>query len=256
MHQGNAANFALNALLAEGGELLLRIDDLDRGRFRPEYLSDIFRVVDWLGIKVTEGPLDPDDFEENWSQVHRLPRYGEALDQLRNHPLVYACPCTRKELTEGRHAHNCLSAKHSLDKDGVAWRINTREVPTVIIPDLMAGAAFEISLREAMPDFVIRRKNGVPSYQLACTVDDLDQEVNRIGRGRDLLPSTAAQSLLSDLLGFAPLFDRAQFVHHPLVLSGEGGKLSKSAGASGVAGLEDENSVQEIIKIARSWLMK
>jgi len=74
LHFGNAANFALNALLAQrtDGQLLLRIDDLDRARFREEYLVDIFRVIDWLGIEVTDGPTDPLDFHAYWSQEHRL----------------------------------------------------------------------------------------------------------------------------------------------------------------------------------------
>ncbi|MBB4080358.1 glutamyl/glutaminyl-tRNA synthetase [Lewinella aquimaris] len=239
LHAGNAANFAANALLAEreGLDLLLRIDDLDRARFRPEYLQDVFDVLAWLKIAPTIGPKDPVDFERNWSQERRMPLYVAALESLRTRApaQVFACPCSRAQLAEEGHAFACPDARIPLDREGVAWRIDTRKT----------------ELHERMPDFVIRKKNGRPSYQLACTVDDRHFGITACARGEDLRDSTAAQALLSDLLGYPPLRERVRFLHHPLLLN-KGEKLSKRQGATGVR--EWGVSREEIFAIAREWI--
>lgn len=244
----------LNALLAAEGELLLRIDDLDRGRFRPEYLDDVFRVIDWLGITITEGPKDSEDFEQNWSQRHRMKLYNAALDDLRREERLFACPCTRRELADGDHIHGCLAGRVDLDSPGVAWRINTRELGLISIPDQVRTSNFRVDLHGEIPDFVVRTKAGQPSYQLACTVDDQFFAVNTVGRGQDLLPSTAAQSVLSGMLGYESLFERITFVHHPLIAEVDGEKLSKSAGARGVSAMFSELSPQDVFRMAEDWL--
>ncbi|MCP9234790.1 glutamate--tRNA ligase family protein [Lewinella sp. JB7] len=239
LHLGNAANFAANALLARrwGLDLLLRIDDLDRARFRPEYLQDIFDVLEWLGIAPTVGPRDPADFAAHWSQERRMPLYVAALETLRSRARahVFACPCSRTELADGVHAHDCLNANISLSEAGVAWRINTRGTP----------------LHASIPDFVVRKKNGRPSYQLACTVDDRHFGVTACARGEDLRDSTAAQAMVSDLLGYPKLAERIRFIHHPLLTVG-GEKLSKSQGAAGVR--DGGMSQEEIFAIAEGWI--
>lgn len=241
LHAGNAANFAANALLAErtGTGLLLRIDDLDRARFRPEYLEDVFTVLDWLEIRPTCGPVDATDFAARWSQETRMPLYHDALEFLRTPDLVgtrlFACPCSRRELAGGTHAYDCPTAGIPLDAPDVAWRINTRGT----------------DLHTVMPDFAIRKKDGRPSYQLACTVDDYHYGITRCARGEDLRPSTLAQGLLSDLLRYPSLTERTHFVHHPLLRVGEE-KLSKRQGAPGVR--EGGLSRREIFAIARRWL--
>lgn len=254
LHRGNAANFALNARLAgSAGRLYLRIDDLDRARFREEYLVDIFRIIEWLGITVTDGPGSPADFHARWSQQYRLKDYEEALNRLRSHPLLFACPCSRKEMVQGVHAYGCLSGGVPLEAEGVSWRINTRELASISIPDLVQRKPFTIDLHEKMPDFAVRKKDGKPSYQTACVVDDALFGINRVGRGEDLLASTAAQAVLSDMLGYGNLFDRITFLHHPLVSSPGGGKLSKSAGAKGVSTLENLQP-EDIFNLAEVWM--
>ena len=240
LHLGNAANFAANALLADGGPLLLRIDDLDRARFRPEYLQDVFDVLDWLDIHPTLGPKDASDFEANWSQEYRMPLYYAALDTLRNTgqgTSVFACPCSRKELADGRHVHGCLQGRISPDQADVAWRIDTR------------GTALHLP----MPWFAVRKKDGRPSYQLACTVDDYHYGITACARGEDLRASTAAQALVSDLLGYPNLEQRIHFLHHPL-LTEDGEKISKSQGARSVR--EWGVSRDAVFTIARDWLRK
>ncbi len=122
------------------------------------------------------------------------------------------------------------------------------------IPDLVRPTPFIVDLHQEMPDFVVRKKDGRPSYQPACVVDDVIFNINYVGRGEDLLPSTAAQAVLSEMLGFAPLFERISFVHHPLVTSTDGAKLSKSAGnAEGpIVGTSGEPA--DFFDVARSWL--
>jgi glutamyl/glutaminyl-tRNA synthetase len=221
LHPGNAANFAACALLAEREDipLLLRIDDLDRGRVREAYLQDIFDTLDWLGIQWTMGPTDVADFQQHWSQNHRMGLYAEALHQLRTcvPAQIFACPCSRKDLADGTHAHDCLSRKTSLDRPGVAWRIDTRG----------------LDIHHRMPDFAVKKKDGRPSYQLACTVDDHHFGITHCVRGEDLRDSTLAQSLLSDLLGYRPLHERMTVLHHPL-LTTDGRKLSKTQGDTSV----------------------
>ncbi len=254
LHRGNLANFLLNARLAgRGGRLLLRIDDLDRGRFRQAYLTDIFRVLRQLAIEIDEGPVDERDFAANWSQQHRLASYEEALNMLAKDPLVFACPCSRKQLAEGEHAHNCLKATIDKSTPGVAWRVDTRQLEDVRIPDV-TGKHFEVSLHRAMPDFAIRTKRALPAYQLACTVDDLHYGITDAGRGEDLLASTAAQAVLADRLGYAPLFERIGFVHHPLVTDERGVKMSKRAGQLGEPLAITPALVTELRALAKRWL--
>lgn len=254
LHRGNAANFLLNARLAgAAGRIWLRIDDLDRARFREAYLEDIFRVIGYLGITVTDGPTSPQDFHATWSQEHRIKDYFTALDRLRNHDRLFACPCSRKELATGNHKYGCLQGKISPDAENVAWRINTRNLEPVSIPDLVQAENFTVDLHQAMPDFVVRKKDGRPSYQPACVVDDILFGINTVGRGQDLLPSTAAQAVLSEWLGVGDLFERIRFLHHPLIVDGDGEKLSKSAGAESVSVLGPAFDPENLLKTVDSW---
>ena len=91
LHLGNAFNFLFTWLVCKklNGKLSLRIDDLDQARMRSEYLEDIFRTIDWLGISIDEGPSGPDDHLSNYSQVHRLALYEEAIQGIK----TYLFPC-------------------------------------------------------------------------------------------------------------------------------------------------------------------
>jgi glutamyl/glutaminyl-tRNA synthetase len=156
--------------------------------------------------------------------------YFAALDKLRSNGHLFACPCSRKELATGKHKYSCLQGKVSFDAENVAWRVNTRDLEPITIPDLIQREGFTVDLHQAMPDFAVRRKDGRPAYQPACVVDDVLFSINTVGRGQDLLPSTAAQAVLSKWMGFGDLFERISFIHHPLVTGTNGTKLSKSAG--------------------------
>jgi glutamyl/glutaminyl-tRNA synthetase len=235
LHAGNALNFILAHKLARlaGARLLLRIDDLDADRARAEYLDDIFQSLAWLGITWDEGPKDPDDHWQSWSQALRLDRYMELVEALRRAGHLYACSCTRSSLrqasNDGRYPGTCRDRGLPFDGPDMAWRLHVPEGTTVVVHDLW-GRPRSVDLARAMGDPVLRQRSGMPAYQVASLADDLDRTVTFVVRGADLLPSTACQLYIASLLG---LSDRApgRYLHHGLLTNADGTKLSKSAGA-------------------------
>lgn len=211
------------------GTVALRIDDLDNTRFRPEYLQDIFDTLDFMGLDYDEGPRNPTDFRQNYSQLLRLPAYYALLDSMVQQDMVYACPCSRSQIAavspQGLYPFTCRNERLPLDTPDAAWRIRLPEETVISFYDLLLGNC-TVPLALDMPDFVVRRKDGIPAYQIASVADDLAMGVNLIVRGEDLLLSTAAQLFLARHTD-AVAFTQAQFVHHPLISSG-GNKLSKS----------------------------
>ena len=240
LHLGNAVNFILTWLMVRkaGGMLRLRIDDADCLRAKPEYLEDIFRQLDWLKITWDEGPTGPDDFRSRFSQQLRLERYRSFLAELERLGHLYPCGCSRSTIRQ-------------LAPDGVypgfcrdrAGAFMAGEAQRVRVPE---GSVFrvegqEVALCKAMGDFVLWRKEDLPAYQLVSLVDDLDDRINCIVRGQDLLPSTAAQLFLAGLHG-NNCFAETTFLHHPLVLGEDGRKLSKSDNALSLAALREKES--------------
>ncbi len=213
LHVGNALNFILNALLAKchpNGQVLLRIDDLDTARKRPEYLQDIFQTLDWLGLEWQEGPSGPEELERDWSQLKRLPLYQKTLEQLREKHLVYPCARSRSDLAAGIEAE--IAPELDLDRPMINWRALTP-------PEL------------ELQHFVVRQRNGFPSYQVASLTDDVYFRISHLVRGADLAPSTEAQRWMATELGFLD-FASIPCYHHPLIVLPSGEKLSKSAGAT------------------------
>lgn len=236
LHAGNAFNFLLTERLARatGSALLLRIDDLDAERVRPEYVEDIFVSLEWLGIRIDEGPSGPEDLQRNWSQALRIPRYKSLAQDLRAAGHSYACRCSRAALevftASGGH-HPCRSIRDQVIGSDMAWRLRIPDVCPVQIRDLK-GVGHERDLRSLMQDPVLeQRETGRPAYQLASLADDVDMGVTFLARGEDLLPSTACQIHLATVLGLTS-FTAIRTVHHPLMLRADGRKLSKSEGAS------------------------
>ncbi len=221
LHAGNALNFTLNWLAARlqpGAALLLRIDDLDADRKRPEYVADIFESLRWLGLDWDEGPVSPENFEANWSQTRRIGLYARALAELQATGLVYACAKSRQDLAPfgGHYPIDFRQQNLFLTSPNVAWRMAT-------------PPGFPL------PDFIVRRRDGLPAYQLASLVDDLHFGITHVIRGADLQASTAAQQWLARQLGWTA-FQEINFLHHPLLTDEQGVKLSKSAGAASLQG--------------------
>jgi len=236
LHLGNAVNFLRTWLLVRraGGLLKLRIDDLDSNRCRPEFVEDIFRQLDWLGLDWDEGPSGPEDFHRCHSQRLRWERYREVVEGLRQGGEIFACTCSRKEIQQrspgGLYPGTC---RHLALQPTGSHALRLRVEPG---SGLELGAQ-ALDLSRALGDFVIWRRDDQPAYQLASLVDDLDDRINLLVRGEDLLISTAAQLYLAAKLG-RPEFARASFIHHPLLLGSAGRKLSKSDDALSLAALQ------------------
>lgn len=231
LHTGNLYNFLISWIWARinGGSVLLRIDDLDSERMRPEYLSDIFRKLEWLGLDWDIGPTGPDDFQKNWSQRHRAYLYIQILEELREKGLVFACDCSRKKL-DGFEVYpgNCLHKNLSLDGRECSWRIRL-ETPLILgFEDLELGWVQQ-DLRETSGSFVVRRRDAIPAYQIASLADDLHFQITHIARGKDLLNSTFMQLYLAEHL-YIQTFAKCIFWHHELIHDKGGKKISKSAG--------------------------
>jgi glutamyl-tRNA synthetase len=229
LHEGNLLSFAFTRLLTDAyhGQLLLRIDDVDAERVRPAYIEDIFHSLKKFGLHWEKGPVSPEDFAQMWSQQHALHRYKHALDRLAESNLVYACHCSRQQRFAGTPCH-CLQEFLPLNTPDAAWRIQVPAGTHITWHDGLLGEV-QIDLSATMGDFVVRRKNQWPAYQVASLSDDLHYGINLVVRGEDLANSTAAQLYLSHCLHL-PSFADTLFFHHPLLYNSAGQKLSKSAG--------------------------
>ncbi|MBS1581972.1 MAG: hypothetical protein JST66_07210 [Bacteroidetes bacterium] len=243
LHAGNGASFLLawQAARAAGGDVLLRIDDLDAERVRPEYIADIFGTLGWLGIHPDRGPADAADFDAHWSQRLRIPRYLELVDRLRSGGHLYACGCSRKDIasrgaTEGYDGH-CRLRGLSFDAPEVAWRLRIPEGTTAQWTEWAHGRR-SLDLARAMGDPVVRQRDGRPAYQVASLADDNDFGITFVVRGEDLLPSTACQLYIASLLEL-PDPGAATFMHHPLLRDAGGEKLAKSRGAGSLRALRE-----------------
>ena len=256
LHLGNAVNFVLTWLLTRqgapgpaGGTLHLRIDDLDRARLRPAYLDNIFRVIDWLGIDYDHGPTGPDDFLRHHSQLLHLPEYNRVLRRLAQHAgLVRASQRTRTGEAD---------AFVPLETPGAAWRAQVPAGTEMLFADVWQGET-RVPLGALMPDFVIRKKDGVAAYQVASVVDDLRLGTTLIVRGLDLQPSTAAQLWLAGQLSETAAFNTSQirFFHHPLLTNAAGQKLSKSQQLPVDAGILAQNQGKQAVFQAATELLK
>lgn len=240
LHLGNVASFLYTMRLARrhGWKVLLRIDDLDRARYRRRYLEDIFRVIEALKLPIDAGPSTVGEQEKDWSQQQRLPLYRATWEQLRQQGLLFACACSRRAIraasADGGYPGTCRGRALPLASGPpLAWRLRSTPGP-VALPDLQ-GTPQPAPLPASLRDFIVRRRDGLPAYQLASLADDLHFGINRIVRGADLHGSSLAQWQLQELLGQP--WSGARFVHHPLLLGPGGQKLAKSQKAAPVTAL-------------------
>lgn len=220
-----------------GMKILLRIDDIDAARKRSDYVEDIFHTLDWLQIPIDIGPSSPDEFEQNWSQHHRLPLYEQTLHSLAASGRVYGCPHSRAEIaaasTDGQYPLALRAGAMPLSQPETPWRLRTESGEPGTTTAFRPQQPFDLQQIEiqdvfaTMRDFVVRRRDGLPAYQICSIADDAHFGVTHVIRGADLLPSTAAQTVLQRLL---KLPETACW-HHPLIWGPDGQKLSKSAGA-------------------------
>ncbi len=243
LHLGNILSFAITAYLAKqrGAGILLRIDDFDRERTVEKYVQDIFDTLNFMEIPWDEGPRNFSQYEREYSQVHRTEMYQKALQALRGAGNVFACDCSRSKIAainaDSRYPGTCRNRGLSLDADNVSWRLFTGECEIAV--KTIDGRLIHKLFPAGMNDFIVRKKDGLASYQLTSVLDDQYFGVDLVVRGEDLWPSTLAQICLS---GFLPgnSFEDTAFYHHHLLMDNTGEKLSKSEGAVSVQYLRKE----------------
>jgi glutamyl-Q tRNA(Asp) synthetase len=224
LHLGHVLNaiYVWRTAREAGGRVLLRIEDHDRVRSRPEFESAILEDLDWLGFRA-DG--------EMVRQSGRGEIYERALEPLRAQGRVYACACSRSEIGSGRYPGTCRE-KRLPEGRGLGLRVRMDDTverfddcrlgPQEQRPDGQCG------------DLLVRDRDGNWTYQFAVVVDDWIQGVNLVIRGEDLLDSTGRQIQLARHLGReAP----PRFLHHELIMKSPSQKLSKSDGDTGVRDL-------------------
>ncbi len=238
LHLGNILSFAITAVVARetGAKILLRIDDIDPLRTSKAYVQDIFNTLNFLQIPWDEGPRNIEEFEDAYSQTHRMHNYNKAIETLRVNGLIYACNCSRKQLNEHHleTGYHCDCKKHQipLSSENINWRLIADNNAEISVKNLN-GELIKTVLPADMHNVIIRKKDGLPSYQLTSVVDDLFFGIDLVIRGEDLWPSTLVQHQLAAILGGND-FGKTTFYHHPLLMEAPDKKLSKSAGATSV----------------------
>jgi glutamyl-tRNA synthetase/glutamyl-Q tRNA(Asp) synthetase len=232
-----------------GGRVILRIEDHDRSRCRAEYADGILEDLDWLGFV-------PDSIAPRQSE--REARYAAALDELQAAGLVYVCDCTRRDIAldtpdrfgeETRYGGRCRARAVSPGAC-VARRVRMDDGAEAFLDERLGS--LEQSPATQCGDLLIRDRLGNWTYQFAVTVDDLDQGVNLVIRGEDLLSSTGRQIRLARLLGRET---PARYHHHALVRKADGAKLSKSAGDTSIRELRRAGrTAAEVLLVAQGSL--
>lgn len=238
LHLGNIFSFVLTVALARkaGAKILLRIDDYDRERVTARYIQDIFDTLHFLEIPYDEGPSSVQEFEAHYAQRNREHLYAAAMKKLVHAGQLFACTCSRAEILrvsqDGVYPGTCGQKKIAFDVYNTALRVHTPEKLDLQIRTL-TGSRHITRVPSSIKDFVVRKKDGTPAYQLCSLIDDLHFGVDLVVRGSDLWPSTVAQHYLSVLLNESG-FTRIGFLHHQILADSNGKKMSKSAGAESV----------------------
>ena len=247
LHLGHARTFwiAYERARQQNGVLYLRNEDLDARRSRSDFADAMREDLRWLGIA----------WDAELQQSTRIPLYREALKQLLATGYAYPCTCSRRDLAlsalaphedddEPVYNNRCrppLSEASILDSDpslNYRFRIPTND--RVSFTDLNAGPQFFVPGTD-FGDFLIWRKDGLPSYQLACVVDDAATNVTEVVRGRDLLKSTARQILLQRALGLPT----PQYFHCDLMRDDAGVRLAKRHDALSLRALRESGLTPE-----------
>ena len=259
LHIGHARTFwtAVQRAAEHGGTLILRNEDLDPQRCRPEFVQAMIDDLRWLGIRWSEGP-DCGGPYAPYSQSERRDCYLAAWRQLRGH--IYPCTCSRKDVAQSAAAPNetddepLYPGKCRTRTDaptfsapaGVNWRFRVPDMKQVSFTDLHLGQQKYVAGKD-FGDFLIWRRDDVPAYQLAVVVDDAAMRITEVVRGADLLKSTARQILLCNALGL-PV---PQHYHCDLVRGEAGVRLAKRHDALSIRNLRKSGATPaEVLRMA------
>ena len=244
LHLGNARTAVFNHLLAAhlGGTLVLRIDDTDEARSRPELIEATIDILRWLGIEWQEGPDKGGDYGP-YKQSERLHLYTQAVDGMLESGAAYRCFCSEERLLNlretalrlkrpPRYDGRCRAISREESQERAATgiphtvRFKMPESGEIVFPDLVKGER-RIQFDNLGGDFIVMRSGGIATYNLACVIDDAMMKIDLVLRGEDHLTNTALQIKLYEALGHTP----PQFAHVPIVLGPDRSKLSKRHGA-------------------------
>jgi glutamyl-tRNA synthetase len=246
LHLGHARTFLIAwwHARARGGRVLMRLEDLDGPRSRPEFCDAALRDLEWLGLDWDGAP---------YLQSTGRERITRAARQLEERGFAYACICSRGDVAraqrapqlgdvEPRYPGTCrgrfASSLEARQSSGKAPGLRLRVPPgSVHVDDGFAGNhAYDV--QASVGDFLIEKRDAAPAYQLAVVVDDAQQGVTEVVRGDDLLPSAARQRLLQEALGLP----RVRWFHVPLVLSAEGRRFAKRENALSLTELRESGT--------------
>lgn len=239
LHLGHAYSALLAHEFARerGGTFLLRIEDIDPGRVRAEYIDGIFEDLLWLGLE-WDGELI--------YQSERLETYAEALAILKSQGLLYPCFCTRADISASASAPHgpdglvypgtCRGLADPDFSKPHAWRLDVARASAKAGPLYWTDDETEVRAEpEAFGDVVLARKDAPASYHLAVTLDDAAQGVTDVVRGRDLFASTDVHRLLQSLLDLPT----PEYHHHALLTDALGNRLAKRHNAPTIAALRE-----------------
>ena len=247
LHVGNARTFlwAWLSARAQGGRVLLRIEDLDTPRVKPGAVEAIEEDLRWLGLD-WDGPVE--------IQSQRRALYAKVFERLKPH--LFPCGCTRADLaaaasaphegeTELRYPGTCRTRA---PEKVVAWRLKVLPSPVAFVDRLLGPHEIDVSV--TVGDFVAAKTPEQPAYQVAVVADDIDQGVTEVVRGDDLIPSTARQILIYRALGAEP----PAYCHAPLVVGPDGKRLAKRHGESRIAALRRSGvPAERVVEALARW---
>lgn len=242
LHLGHARTFwvAQQRALAQNGVLVLRNEDLDRSRSKPEFTKAMLEDLEWFGFRWQEGPDQGGPYTP-YTQSQRGVLYAAAFEKLRVGGFIYPCSCSRQDVSRALQAPHpsedepiypgtCRPQPGSQTQLGpdcepavrTNWRFRVPDGEPISFTDGHYGPQQFIAGKD-FGDFVVWRQDDLPAYQLAVVVDDSAMRITEVVRGEDLLKSTARQLLLYRALRLAvPLF-----FHCPLLTDGSGARLAK-----------------------------
>lgn len=204
---------------SQQGLWLLRIEDIDTPRVQPGAADEIMRTLEQYGLH-WDGPV--------WYQSQRLGRYQDILDILQQKDLVYGCQCTRKQIQAAGSHYRGTCANKGLQQGQLAWRLHSRDTASCFTDSILGEQ--HIAAEIVAEDYLLKRRDGLFSYQLAVVADDIDQHISEVIRGADLLELTTRQQALCRLLQAEAL----QYGHLPLAMASEKYKISKQNHAKAV----------------------
>ncbi len=266
LHLGHARTFWIAQERAKEncGALILRNDDLDTARCKPEFVTAMYEDLRWVGFNWQEGPDCGGPFAP-YSQSERRTFYWAAFEKLRSDGFVYPCNCSRQEVLRalqaphqgeeepvypgtcrGNAEQGTQNTESSKPGSRFNWRFRVPDGETISFIDQHFGAQHFVAGKD-FGDFIIWRHDGIPSYQLAVVVDDAQMKVTEVVRGADLLLSTARQILLYRALGL----QLPAYYHCDLMTDDQGARLAKRHDALNLRSLRAQGV--EPRSLRRDW---